>query len=47
MALIVHHNRKNVYDVHLDPQLEWTGKTENKVFEVDTVSLYVDESLIL
>ena len=31
------------YDLHLDPQLLWTGKAENKSFEVPTVSLHIHE----
>ena len=31
------------YDPHLDPVLQWTGKTERTSFEVDTVSLHVHE----
>jgi len=26
------------YDPHLDPQLQWAGKTEHTAFEVPTVS---------
>jgi adenine-specific DNA-methyltransferase len=31
------------YDPHLDPVLQWTGKTERTSFVVDTVSLHVHE----
>jgi len=31
------------YDPHLDPQLQWAGKTEHTSFEVPTVSLHVHE----
>lgn len=33
------------YDPHLDPQLQWAGKTEHTVFEVPTVSLHVHERI--
>ncbi|HSW70001.1 MAG TPA: site-specific DNA-methyltransferase [Gammaproteobacteria bacterium] len=33
------------YDPHLDPSLQWTGKTENLSFEVPTVSLHVHERI--
>jgi adenine-specific DNA-methyltransferase len=33
------------YDPHLDPQLQWAGKTEHTSFEVDTVSLHVHERI--
>ncbi len=33
------------YDPHLDPVLQWTGKTERTSFEVDTVSLHVHERI--
>jgi adenine-specific DNA-methyltransferase len=29
------------YDPRLDPQLQWSGKTENSEFDVDTVSLHI------
>jgi hypothetical protein len=29
----------------LDPQLQWSGKTENSEFDVDTVSLHVHERI--
>lgn len=33
------------YDPHLDPQLQWAGKTEHTSFEVQTVSLHVHERI--
>ena len=38
---------KKVYkfDPHLDPELQWAGKTEGVNFEVDTVSLHVHERI--
>lgn len=36
---------KYEYDPHLDPQLQWAGKTEHASFEVDTVSLHVHERI--
>ena len=33
------------YDPHLDPQLQWAGKTEHTSFEVPTVSLHVHERM--
>ena len=33
------------YDPHLDPQLEWAGKSEHTSFEVPTVSLHVHERI--
>jgi adenine-specific DNA-methyltransferase len=33
------------YDPHIDPQLQWAGKTEHKSFEVPTVSLHVHERI--
>ena len=33
------------YDPRLDPQLQWSGKTENSEFEVDTVSLHEHERI--
>ena len=40
-------NRKKTYqfDPHLDPQLQWAGKTEGLSFDVDTVSLHVHERI--
>lgn len=37
--------KKYEYDPHLDPQLQWTGKTEHTSFEVPTVSLHVHERI--
>ena len=37
--------KKYEYDPHLDPQLVWTGKAENKSFEVPTVSLHIHERI--
>jgi adenine-specific DNA-methyltransferase len=37
--------KKYVYDPHLDPQLVWTGKTENTSFEVPTVSLHIHKRI--
>lgn len=34
-----------VYDPHLDPQLQWAGKSEHTSFEVPTVSLHVHERI--
>ncbi|MFZ2634395.1 MAG: site-specific DNA-methyltransferase [Desulfosalsimonadaceae bacterium] len=33
------------YDPHLDPQLNWAGKTEHTSFEIPTVSLHVHEHI--
>src|SRR6187402_481367 len=33
------------YDSHLDPQLQWAGKTEHTSFDVPTVSLHVHERI--
>ncbi len=33
------------YDPHLDPQLQWAGKTEHTAFEIPTVSLHVHERI--
>ena len=40
-------NNKKTYqfDPHLDPQLQWAGKTEGLSFDVDTVSLHVHERI--
>lgn len=38
-------NKKYQYDPHLDPQLQWAGKTEHTSFEVPTVSLHVHERI--
>ena len=42
-----HLNGKKTYqfDPHLDPQLQWAGKTEGLSFDVDTVSLHVHERI--
>jgi adenine-specific DNA-methyltransferase len=37
--------KKYAYDPHLDPQLQWAGKTEHTSFEVPTVSLHVHERI--
>ena len=34
-----------VYDPHIDPELQWSGKAERTSFEVDTVSLHVHERI--
>ena len=34
-----------MFDPHLDPELQWAGKTEGTSFEVDTVSLHVHERI--
>ena len=34
-----------MFDPHLDPELQWSGKTEGANFEVDTVSLHVHERI--
>ena len=33
------------YDPHLDPQLQWAGKTEHTSFDVPIVSLHVHERI--
>ena len=33
------------YDPHLDPQLQWAGKSEHTSFDVPTVSLHVHERI--
>jgi adenine-specific DNA-methyltransferase len=33
------------FDTHLEPALQWAGKTEGASFEVDTVSLHVHERI--
>ena len=42
-----HLNGKKTYqfDPHIDPQLQWAGKTEGLSFDVDTVSLHVHERI--
>lgn len=37
--------QKYKYDPNLDPQLQWSGKTEHTSFQVDTVSLHVHERI--
>ena len=37
--------KKYIFDPHLDPELQWSGKTEGTSFEVDTVSLHVHERI--
>ena len=37
--------KKYEYDPHMDPQLQWAGKTERTSFEVPTVSLHVHERI--
>ena len=37
--------KKYEYDPHLDPQLQWAGKTEHTSFEVPVVSLHVHERI--
>ncbi len=37
--------KKYQYDPHLDPQLQWAGKTERLSFEVPSSSLHVDERI--
>ena len=37
--------RTYAYDPHLDPQLQWAGKTEHTSFEIPTVSLHVHERI--
>ena len=37
--------KKYSYDPHLDPQLQWAGKSERTSFEVQTVSLHVHERI--
>jgi adenine-specific DNA-methyltransferase len=38
-------SKRYSYDPRLDPQLQWSGKTENSEFDVDTVSLHVHERI--
>lgn len=33
------------FDPHLDPELQWAGKTEGMSFDVDSVSLHVHERI--
>ena len=37
--------RTYAYDPHLDPSLQWAGKTERSSFEIPTVSLHVHERI--
>ena len=37
--------KKYEYDPHLDPTLQWAGKTEHTSFEVDTVALHIHERI--
>jgi adenine-specific DNA-methyltransferase len=37
--------KKYQYDPHLDPQLQWAGKSEHTSFEIPTVSLHVHERI--
>ena len=37
--------KKYEFDPHLDPQLQWAGKTEHTSFEVPNVSLHVHERI--
>src|SRR4030043_1338623 len=36
---------KYAYDPHLDPSLQWAGKSEHTAFEVQTISLHVHERI--
>ena len=38
-------SKRYSYDPRLDPQLQWSGKTEKSEFDVDTVSLHVHERI--
>ena len=38
-------SKRYSYDPRLDPQLQWSGKTENSEFDVDTISLHVHERI--
>ena len=38
-------SKRYSFDPRLDPQLQWSGKTENSEFDVDTVSLHVHERI--
>jgi adenine-specific DNA-methyltransferase len=33
------------YDPHLDPQLQWAGKSKHRSFDVPTMSLHVHERI--
>ena len=37
--------KKYLYDPHLDPSLQWAGKTEHMTFDIPTVSLHVHERI--
>ncbi len=37
--------KKYAYDPHLDPSLQWAGKSEHTAFEIQTVSLHVHERI--
>jgi adenine-specific DNA-methyltransferase len=37
--------KKYLYDPHLDPSLQWTGRAERALLEVPTVSLHVHERI--
>ena len=38
--------KKYDYDLHLEPQLIWTGKKEHTSFEFSTVSLHIHERML-
>ena len=38
-------SKRYSYDPRFDPQLQWSGKTENSEFDVETVSLHVHERI--
>ena len=38
-------SKRYSFDPRLDPQLQWSGKSENSEFDVDTVSLHVHERI--
>ena len=38
-------SKRYSFDPRLDPQLQWSGKTENSEFDVDTVSLHIHERI--
>ncbi|PSR24872.1 MAG: site-specific DNA-methyltransferase [Sulfobacillus thermosulfidooxidans] len=42
---VLEKRKSYAYDPHLDPQLEWAGKTEHTSFDVPTVSLHVHERI--
>ncbi|MDR1382772.1 MAG: site-specific DNA-methyltransferase, partial [Planctomycetaceae bacterium] len=37
--------KQYAYDPHIDPKLDWCGKTEHTAFDVQTVSLHVHERI--